>query len=91
MAKVQVHVIYRGHVQGVGFRFTAEHVASRLGVVGWVKNLEDGSVEIVAEQEEGIIDDFLAQLKNKFSNYIIDEVIEISKATNQFNDFSVTF
>jgi len=45
----RVHVIVRGRVQGVGFRFFTVRVAKELGVTGFVRNLPDGTVEIVAE------------------------------------------
>ena len=38
----------RGRVQGVGFRYFVEHAASNLGIRGWVRNLDDGSVEVYA-------------------------------------------
>lgn len=38
----------RGRVQGVGFRYFVEHSASALGVAGWVRNADDGSVEVYA-------------------------------------------
>ena len=44
-------VIYRGQVQGVGFRFFTEDVARREGINGFVRNLVDGRVEAVAEGE----------------------------------------
>ena len=59
MSKIQAHIIYKGRVQGIGFRFTVERVALNLGVVGWVKNLANGNVEVVAEAEEETIKNFL--------------------------------
>jgi acylphosphatase len=44
-----VRIVVHGHVQGVGFRFAACEAASDCSVTGWVRNLRDGSVEIVAE------------------------------------------
>ena len=52
MALKQLQVIVRGRVQGVYFRASTQREARRLGLVGWVKNRSDGSVEIVAEGEE---------------------------------------
>jgi acylphosphatase len=40
--------VIRGRVQGVGFRYFAEHTAKALGLSGWVKNLDDGNVEVYA-------------------------------------------
>lgn len=45
----------RGRVQGVWYRGAAQEVAERLGLAGWVRNRRDGSVEIVAEGEEGAL------------------------------------
>jgi acylphosphatase len=42
------HYLVTGHVQGVSFRAFAEHNANSLGIVGWVRNLTDGRVEIFA-------------------------------------------
>ena len=38
----------RGRVQGVGFRYFAQHSAERLGIAGWVRNRDDGCVEVYA-------------------------------------------
>jgi acylphosphatase len=43
------HILISGHVQGVGFRWAAQREASRLGLRGWVRNTDDGRVEIVAD------------------------------------------
>lgn len=47
--KIRKHIIFYGYVQGVGFRYTASHTARSLGISGWVRNLDDGSVEMEAE------------------------------------------
>lgn len=87
----QVHVYYTGRVQGVGFRFTTEDIANELGVCGWVKNLRDGRVEVVAEAEEEILKNFLERLKKYFTHYIHDVDIEWLEATGEFKDFGIRF
>jgi len=89
--KKQVHVFYSGRVQGVGFRFTTEEIAKELGVSGWVKNLRDGRVEIVAEAEEEILKDFLARIYRYFSRYIQDVDINWQSAQGEFKDFTIEF
>ena len=44
--KVRLHLIFYGKVQGVGFRYRSTMLANELGLTGWVKNLEDGTVEM---------------------------------------------
>jgi len=60
----RLHAVVRGHVQGVGFRFWAHHTAQRLpGVTGVVRNLPDGTVEVVAESpERGALDALFHEL-----------------------------
>jgi acylphosphatase len=57
MALKQLQIMVRGRVQGVFFRASAQREARRLGLVGWVRNRPDGSVEILAEGEEVAIRD----------------------------------
>jgi acylphosphatase len=49
----------RGKVQGVFFRESARQEASRLGLTGWVRNRDDGSVEAVAEGEPAALEEFI--------------------------------
>lgn len=89
--KKQIHVYYIGKVQGVGFRFTSEDIAIDLGITGWVKNLRDGRVEVVAEAEEGVLEDFLNKINQRFSGYIQDVDIEWRAASRKFKDFGIQF
>ena len=56
---IRQHTIFRGHVQGVGFRATAARVAEGFEVAGHVRNLADGSVELVVEGNDTEVKAFL--------------------------------
>jgi acylphosphatase len=56
----RVHARVRGRVQGVAYRASTHHEASRLGLVGWVKNREDGSVELEAQGPSDVVEQLLA-------------------------------
>jgi len=60
---VQVHVVVSGVVQGVGFRFFVLRVARKMGLVGWVKNLPTGDVEILAEGPRGLVNSFVEDVR----------------------------
>lgn len=49
MEKIRQHLIFYGRVQGVGFRYRAKYVAEHLGIIGWVRNEWDGTVEMEAQ------------------------------------------
>jgi len=57
-----VHTILRGRVQGVGFRYFILTRARQLALSGFTRNLEDGTVEVYAEGERGVLDEFLRML-----------------------------
>jgi acylphosphatase len=56
--RVARRYLISGRVQGVGFRYFAEAAASREGLLGWVRNLPDGRVELAAEGEAEAVDRF---------------------------------
>ena len=56
----RLHLRVTGRVQGVAFRAHTEHEARRRGLVGWVRNLPDGSVEAVAEGPRSALEDLAA-------------------------------
>lgn len=64
MDKIRRHYIFYGNVQGVGFRYTACCTARNCGISGWVKNLDDGSVEMEAEGRPIDIDYLINSLEN---------------------------
>ena len=63
-------IIYTGNVQGVGFRYTAVRIARRFPVTGTVRNLSDGTVELVVEGSAAVVDEFLADVAARFANNI---------------------
>jgi acylphosphatase len=87
----RVRVFYSGRVQGVGFRFTAADIARTSGVTGWVSNLPDGRVEIMAEGREGDLKLFMEKLGGYFRRYIQDTDAQWQKATAEFKDFGIKF
>jgi acylphosphatase len=60
-------VTYSGRVQGVGFRYTAQHLAAGYQVAGYVRNLPDGDVELVAEGEADEVERFLAAVAGRMA------------------------
>lgn len=81
-----------GIVQGVGFRYYTRHIAADYGVTGYVKNLPDGSVEVYAEGERDILEQFLTDLRRGPSAAVVDRVeIEWLTPENKYRQFSITF
>ena len=60
-------VLYAGRVQGVGFRYTAQHLAAGYAVAGHVRNLPGGEVELVAEGEADEVERFLAAVAGRMA------------------------
>lgn len=67
---LHVTVYFSGHVQGVGFRYTAMQVAREFEVAGFVKNLEDGRVLVEAEGRAQVVDEFIAALDERMHGYV---------------------
>ncbi|MDQ3812792.1 MAG: acylphosphatase [Armatimonadota bacterium] len=88
--KRQAHVFYEGRVQGVGFRYTAEEMAQRHGIVGWVRNRRDGRVELVAQGEDGAVRAFLDDVRTgPLGHYIRDVDISWSDPDEDFPNFDI--
>ena len=82
--------VVKGRVQGVGFRWYAERAARELGVRGWVRNLPDGTVETIAEGDEGAVTAYLARLELGPRGSRVDGVVVEDAAESGFSRFDIT-
>ncbi|MFH1479558.1 MAG: acylphosphatase [Candidatus Omnitrophota bacterium] len=90
MGEKRIHVFYTGRVQGVGFRYTVQDIAGKLGLKGWVKNLFDGSVEVLCEGEEKKIAALLDNIKEGFlGRYIKDVQLSWEDADGDLDEFEI--
>lgn len=87
--QVRRRVFYSGRVQGVGFRFTSQHIARGFNVTGWVKNLADGRVELLVEGEPAEIDGFLARLSETMGGNIHSANVLEEPASGEFSQFRI--
>lgn len=67
---IRAEVHFAGHVQGVGFRFTAQSVARSYDVTGYVQNLPDGRVKLVAEGPKTEVNGLLAEIARRMEGHI---------------------
>ena len=82
--------IVRGRVQGVGFRWFVEREAGMLGLVGWVRNNDDGTVEVLASGSEEQLDSLRAKLKQGPRAARVDNVEEhTAEAPKDLKSFSI--
>ena len=88
----RIHLYIEGLVQGVGFRYYTRAKAKEAGVFGWVKNLSDGRVEIVAEGEKESIDKFMALLREGNLGTHIDKAEKDEEPyTGHFRHFYISY
>jgi len=89
--KKRLHIYYNGRVQGVGFRFSAEHIAQELNLAGWIKNLPDGRVELIAEGDEGILKKLIDEIENRMGSYVSNQLVDWEEFKGEFEHFGVIF
>ncbi len=83
-------IIFTGTVQGVGFRFSANSVAQRYRLTGYVRNLSNGSVEMLIQGRPDDIDDCLSEIGESFAGYIRDTKIQDLPPDPACTDFKIT-
>jgi acylphosphatase len=85
-----MEIFYSGHVQGVGFRYTAKTVAAGYEVSGIVRNLADGRVALAAEGTREELEAFRAAIHDAgLKHFIRDELVSWSGARNEFRGFEI--
>jgi acylphosphatase len=90
--KIRVHLQISGKVQGVYFRHNTQIVASRHNVTGWVRNLEDGRLEVVLEGDELDVGDVIKWCRIGPPGAKVEHVnIQHENYTGEFKEFKVNF
>jgi len=88
----RARIIISGYVQGVGYRFFACDRAQSLGIAGFVKNRPDGQVEVVAEGDKDILEDFISILKRGPSVASVNDVkVSWENSSGEFRSFNIRF
>ena len=80
---------FRGHVQGVGFRYTVQRLAQNHAVTGFVRNLADGRVEVVTEGLSAELDRFISRIEEAMSDFIRETHQSRLAASGEFVDFTI--
>jgi acylphosphatase len=88
--KVCKHVRYTGRVQGVGFRYIVQRLAESSPVTGYVRNLPDGTVEVVAEGTAEAMDAFLTAIARRMAHYIAGSEVREDPCGGH-DDFRIRF
>ena len=87
---VRAHIIVRGFVQGVGFRYFVLRRAEQLGLQGYARNLYSGDVEVVAEGERSVVEEFIRQLRiGPRSAQVSDLNVEWTEPTGTLHGFDI--
>ena len=85
-----MHIIYSGHVQGVGFRYTVKSVAAGFEVTGAVRNMLDGRVELVAEGPREELEAFQRAIREAgLGHFIRNEAVTWGEAADEFRGFEI--
>ena len=86
----QLNVLFSGTVQGVGFRFTVNRIARHFVVTGFVRNLPNGKVSLLAEGDDTVLGDFLVAIQeSEMGRFIQDAEIEWKEAEGEYSVFGI--
>lgn len=86
---LELKAVFKGRVQGVGFRAKTKDYADRLKLTGYVRNLSDGSVKICAQGEKPALEQLLSQLRKEFGPSIHQVDYDFFKVLGSYSSFSI--
>ncbi len=86
---VRCEIIYRGRVQGVGFRYTTRMTVTNYAVTGYVINLRDGSVRLVLEGARPTVSAAIRSVADAMGSQITDQAESWGAATGEFPTFDI--
>jgi acylphosphatase len=90
MERQRLRILYSGHVQGVGFRYTVKSLAPGFEVTGTIRNLSDGRVELVAEGATDELKAFQRAIRDSgLDRFIAEEQPSWSEARGEFRGFTI--
>ncbi|QDT28652.1 acylphosphatase [Gimesia panareensis] len=90
--QIGLRAIYEGRVQGVGFRYRTSQLAQRYPITGFVKNLADGTVELVAQaREQTVLDRFFDDMMLTFATNVTDVSIQGIPADPGRQEFTIEY
>jgi acylphosphatase len=87
---LELRAIFKGRVQGVGFRWTVVERGERFGLTGFVKNLSNGSVEVIAQGKQTDLEAFIKNLKEDPDGARIESVQqEFREMIEKYHSFTI--
>ncbi|MBL7215430.1 MAG: acylphosphatase [Phycisphaerae bacterium] len=91
MEQIAKQVIFKGRVQGVGFRYTTHRIGRQYDLSGYVRNLPDSSVEAVFQGTGANIQACMDDIQDTFSGYIRDIKSTDQPVNPEYHDFKIAF
>jgi acylphosphatase len=82
-------IVFSGRVQGVGFRYRVHQISAEWPVTGFVQNMEDGTVRLVAEGMPQDLASFLSSIEDKLSDFIRKIVKNDYPSRGEFTSFGI--
>lgn len=86
-----LEIIVKGYVQGVGFRYFVQKEAKSIGIKGYVKNLENGDVLIIAQGENYQLEEFVKNVKTKHPYATVNEMLIKDVESCDYDGFTIKY